>query len=347
MPGTTDAGAGTEQRPEVERRRAYTAQRWEALSLVASDKFVDGEAVTTRSCIYVTGSMARDEATEGSDLDLFVIDRLSKDSAPLSYVETSHLIAHLDDVRGDAKFRPFSRGGEFVRTHSLESLLELIGDPMDDAQNAFTARILLLINSRPLTNRTAYDEARKRILDSYWIPQSPKDDFRPIMLVNDIRRWWGVLCLNFERYNKQVVIDEYTAHSPVDRRIANLKLRFARLMAAYTPIIGLIHSSSPEGLVKREDCESVLDDTPIGRLKKIEIDESAGNDAQAAATELLNRYDRYLAFMNQSKDDLQRSVSKDATWHPEKVRAYEFHREFVRLYGLIGNGKALYEYSLV
>lgn len=338
---------GIAQRPEVERRRAYTAQRWEALSLVASDKFVDGEGVTERSCIYVTGSMARDEATEGSDLDLFVIDRLTKEMAPLSYVETSHLIAHLDDVRGDAKFRPFSRGGEFVRTHELESLLELIGDPLDDAQNAFTARILLLINSRPLTNLSAYQDARKRILDSYWIPQSPNDDFRPIMLVNDIRRWWGVLCLNFERYNPQVVVDAYTAHSPAERRISNLKLRFARVMAAYTPILGLIHSSDDHGFVTRAGSEAVLNDTPIGRLEKIESDQAASPEVRAVVTGVLDRYDRYLEFMNRSKEDLHRSVSKDSTWHPEKQKAYEFHHEFVSLYSMLGVGKALYEYSLV
>lgn len=338
---------GPVTRAEIVRRRAYTEQRWDALDLLASKAFGDLADVEGQSCIYVTGSMARDEATEGSDLDLFIIDQLSDEEKPLTLVQSAHLIAHLDEVRDDAGFRAFSRGGEFIKPHPLASLLELIGDPQDDAENAFTARILLLINSRALTNVQAYEEARKRILNSYWQPQHPTADFRPVMLVNDVRRWWSVLCLNFERYNKQTVVDEYTARSGVERRIANLKLRYARLLGAFTPLLGFIVASDQDGVLARKDAEAVLDATPIQRLEDLEGDESIPEPTRLLVSSVLDRYDTYLQLMREGKDELQRFVSDDRHWHPTKAAAYEFHEEFVRLYRAVGESKVLYDYSLI
>ena len=328
---------------EIARRREYTRQRWEALALLASEHF-DEVDLASRTCIYVTGSMARDEATEGSDLDLFVVDELRAEDRPLNYVETSQLVARLDNVRRDGQFRPFSRGGEFIRTLSMQDLVKLIGDPQDDALNLFTARMLLLINSRPLTNPDAYERAWKTVLDRYWAPQDPEADFRPVMLLNDIRRWWGVLCLNFERFNPFTVVDEYTARTSTERRVANLKLRFARVMAAYTPIVGLLDISRPDGLISRQECEDVLRRSPVRRLE--ELTGTAGNVSEAAAI-VLEAYDQYLAFMNKSKSDLFRAVRRDDSWASEKSKAYDFHEKFVSLYRAVGQDKTLFEYSIV
>ncbi len=328
---------------EIDRRREYTRQRWEALALLASSEF-DQLDLASRTCIYVTGSMAREEATEGSDLDLFVVDELTSKEERLNYVETSQLVARLDNVRRDGDFRPFSRGGEFIRTLSMQDLVRLIGDPQDDARNLFTARMLLLINSKPLTNEAAHRDAWEGVLNRYWAPQDPQADFRPVMLLNDIRRWWGVLCLNFERFNPFTVVDAYTAHAPAERRVANLKLRFARVMAAYTPVVGLLDISSPEGIVPRQGCEIVLRRSPVARLEHLTTTD--GRAAEAAAT-VLEAYDEYLTFMNKSKDDLFRLVSRDDVWKSEKAKAYSFHEKFVSLYQAVGHNKTLFEYSIV
>lgn len=335
------------RRVEIERRAQYTRQRWLALETLASTRFAPIAEISSRACIYVTGSMARGEAMEGSDLDLFVIDRLHPDSQELTLVENSHLVARLDQVRDDAGFRAFSRGGHFIQKHSFQSLVELIGDPNDDALNAFTARILLLLNSVPLLNPEAYQRARRQVLDSYWQAQAATNDFRPVMLINDIRRWWGVLCLNFERYNKPVVIDAYTAHSGSTRRLANLKLRYARLMAAYSPLLSLVAQSNPDGTLSRANVERLVTLTPIGRLEQIEDDVNQTSDARALASAVLDRYNAYLEVMNDSKENLLGTFSNDKNWHPIKANAYLFHDDIVKLFKAVGEGKVLYDYCII
>lgn len=334
-------------RDEIERRQVLTEALWEKAAFLASSHFEPIGTISSRACIYVTGSVARGEATEGSDLDLFVVDQLSDGDSSLDYVQTSHLVAKLDAVRQDAGFRSFSRGGQFIRTHSFKEIVELIGDPRDDAENAFTARILLLINSRPLVNESAYSEARRQILDKYWAPQQPNAPFRPIMLLNDLRRWWGVVCLNFERYNPVKVVDQYTAVAGYERRINNLKLRHARVLAAYSPILRLIQLSDSSGFVEREQAEAILGETPVARIQALEVDQALSGGVRSLATEVLDRYDTYLAFMDKGKGELERAVSVEAVWTPLKEEAYEFHRKFAELLRTLGQGKTLFDYTLV
>jgi len=45
---------------------------------------------------------------------------------------------------------PFSNDGEFLRILYLEDMLEQLGGREDDYLNYFTARMLLLLESKPL-----------------------------------------------------------------------------------------------------------------------------------------------------------------------------------------------------
>lgn len=186
--------------PEISRRFDYTTATFNNLRLLADLHWkdldlpaIDGGVadISDRACIYVTGSVARGEASEGSDLDLFIMDDIDEGVKRLGYVETAHLVSTLDKIRLDAGFRPFSGGGTWVSTHSLQQVLRETGSPVDDAKNTFTARILLLLNSKPILNDAAYERGRTAVLDRYWQSSDRSKSRFPIMLINDIRRWWG------------------------------------------------------------------------------------------------------------------------------------------------------------
>lgn len=338
---------------QINARAKWTQERLTYLDDLASNHFAALGELQDRACIYITGSMARGEAMQGSDLDLFVVDSLPKSADEksyvegLSYIETAHLLSTLDKVRQLGGFRPFSRGGEFLKTHSFAKFLTLLGDPQDDAENAFTARMLLLINSRPLLNPDKHSQMWDRVLDAYWAPMNPKADFRPIMLMNDIRRWWGVLCLNFERYFPQTPVDDYRAAAGAERRVANLKLRFARSMACYSTVLRLIHLSDPTGIVRRVDAERALKENPIDRVQAVEGDNALPRGAQQLATTVLHSYDTYLGVVAKPKEDLARFVSVDVNWRPVKQSAYEFHKSFSDLLRTVGAGKPLLDYALI
>ena len=338
---------------EIARRKRLTADRWQQLMLSSEgawsslDQF-DREGlpgIAQRACIYVTGSMARNEATIGSDLDLFVIDKLEDSHERLTYVETAHLVSALDRIRAASDFRRFSRGGEFIITQSLASVIEETGSPIDDAKNHFTARMLLLLNSAPLLNESAYDRARASVLDRYWQENATGEPFLPIMLINDIRRWWGVLGLNFERYNPKTLVQESGLFfaSP-EREHANLKLRYARLLACYSTVLALVAQSSEKGL-SRSDVDTILRLTPVDRMLFVrEHPKHAQHSGLIDA--LLSAYSDYLDFMSGDTSSLE-ALADRAVLASKKQSAYEFHDTFVDLFHKVGQAKTLYKYAIV
>jgi len=368
---------------EIARRKEFTSTSWKVLEMAANASWsqltnlYDVPDISSRACIYVTGSMARDEASEGSDLDLFVIDDLplpktnysqssldgtsepeqvgyeqplaeensNQSRGRLSYVESCRLIAALDNVRHTANFRPFSRGGEFIVPHSFQSLISEIGSPFDDASNTFTARLLLLLNSRVLLNQEAYEAAKREVFDSYWDRHDRDKPFFPIMLTNDIRRWWGVLGLNFERRNRRVSEEEF--RSAPERRLENFKLRYAKLLGVYSSLMGLVDSSGEQGVL-RGDAEDVLNATPVQRLMRVGERHAESNpQIWADIRSVLEEYDEYLRFVSQEKQKVLSELKSDETWKERKSRAYHFHKSFVKLFEMVGHGRTLYEYCVV
>ena len=337
---------------EVTRRRIYTEDCWVQLRLyrdVATRTLAD---ITERACVYVTGSLARDEAGKGSDIDLFIVDQITDSPrAKLTAVEYARLVSALDELRANARFRPFSRGGFFLKVHSFDAMVAKIGDPDDDAQNAFTARMLLLINSRSLINQAAYDDMRRRALDAYWLTAGPERtsividaaELRfPVMLINDLLRWWGVVALNFERTHR---FDFFQGRlKPMEqRRVANLKLRYARMLAVYSVLMAISARSTEDG-ISRHDTEAILDMTPLERLLDLG---SQRPDLARQIESLIHQYADYLAFMSGTEDALHAKVAEDDAWKPIKARAYTFHRDFSLLYYEIGKGKLIFDYCTI
>ena len=76
---------------------------------------------------------------------------------------------------------------------------EVLGSPEDDGLNAFTARMLLLLESRPVYNAERYRRILKAVIGFYYRDFSDHSEhFRPTFLINDILRFWRTLTLNYE-----------------------------------------------------------------------------------------------------------------------------------------------------
>jgi predicted nucleotidyltransferase len=344
--------------PELARRRKLTNDKWIALGVAAelvwpklqhADR--DTLHISDRACIYVTGSVARCEAASVSDLDLFIIDHLptSVDGVQihdaLNAIEKARLISALDELRISCNFRPFSRGGEFIRVHSFQQMLEEVGAPSDDFSNSFTARLLLLMNSRPLLNIEGYNLARNEVLTSYWDRANPEDHFLPIMLTNDIRRWWGVLCLNFEHLNRRLK-DQGYASTP-KRRLDNLKLRYSKLLGVYSTLLDLVDRSGADGL-NRADALDVFTSLPIDRIFNVSSRHAEDPNIPTLAHQVLESYDQYLAFVAKPEDELLTSLSDEESWAAQQNAAFQFHETFVQLFAATGRTSSpLYEYCIV
>lgn len=209
--------------------------------------------------IYVTGSYGRLEAHSRSDLDLFLV---SKGDSPVQ--RTSKILIDAELIRiSEAKgFPPFSNDAQYLEIHSLSEMLEKLGGPEDDSKNFFTARMLLLLESRSIFGDDNYRNIVERIIDAYFRDfHDHTGDFRALFLVNDILRFWKTLCLNYE--NKRNRLGDRAAKNK--HHLKNLKLKFSRLLICFSTIIPLFASrtNSPEEILRLTEL------APLERLRSV------------------------------------------------------------------------------
>src|SRR5208282_5352561 len=74
----------------------------------------------------------------------------------------------------------FSGDGEYLLHYSVAELIATLGTPEDDVTNTFTARLLLLLESRPLLEPTVYRDVIEPVVTAYWRDyQDHKNEFVP------------------------------------------------------------------------------------------------------------------------------------------------------------------------
>src|SRR5947209_3333139 len=105
-------------------RRARSSSRIEELSraLKTNPVFKAKDGLT----VYAVGSYGRGEASNRSDLDLFVMHD-DRRSPQLGQLERMKLFSHLVDVAQSMHFPPFSNDGEYLKVHSLSEMCRELG----------------------------------------------------------------------------------------------------------------------------------------------------------------------------------------------------------------------------
>lgn len=251
--------------------------------------------------VYATGSGGRGELSAHSDLDVFLLRR----GRPASTLDSVELQAAVVRALREAGFPPPSRDGEFLRMHTAERLVANIGKPEDDAENTFTARMLLLLESRALAGESAHAAAVSDVIAAYWrnADYHPRD-YLPIVLVNDIVRYWRILLLNYESKNTERLRELPQDRVKADLRLRSYKLRFSRCMTCYSFLLALLAASKRHGHVGAADVGELVRESPMERLSRI----SAGAVGDAEVAQLVDtlraRYVEFLERTAQSKDTL-------------------------------------------
>ena len=131
--------------------------------LKAAERRADG-----RACVYLTGSFARGEAGEHSDLDLFILGKGTRDERALRRLDEILIKAELIESARKHKVPDFSGDGEYLVHYTVDELLKTLGTQQDDASNTFTARLLLLLESKPLIGTDVYSDAITDTVAAYW-----------------------------------------------------------------------------------------------------------------------------------------------------------------------------------
>ncbi len=140
----------------------------------------------------MTGSLGREEAGKASDLDLFIVGASGGEAEICLKAELIRAVRKL-------QFPEFSGDGEYLQFHTIDELVGGLGTSTDDSQNTFTARLLLVLESRCLLGDEIYKKAIDSVLAKYWRDFADHaENFAPAFLANDILRLWRTLCVNYE-----------------------------------------------------------------------------------------------------------------------------------------------------
>ncbi|MCX4239313.1 nucleotidyltransferase domain-containing protein [Paraliomyxa miuraensis] len=320
-------------------RRAAAAERLAELGRRLEDaKRYAGD----KGCVYLTGSFARGEASPHSDLDLFIVgqtDGLGR--RLLSNLDEICLKAELIKACKQTKFPEFSGDGEWLEHYTVKNLVDALGRPEDDASNTFTARMLLLLESRPLIGDAIHGAALDEVIAKYWADYADHaDDFVPSFLANDILRMWRTFCINYEARTQRD-----PPQKKAKRKLKNYKLKHSRLLTCYSGLAYLLAVHRTRGTVAPSDVKAMACLTPTERLERLPVptDVEAGPHVEP----LIRQYERFLEQTNQPEADLIALFLDEGKSAALRADANEFGNSMFKLLTAIGDGSVLYRMLVV
>ena len=326
---------------QLELRRKTTRERLEALQgkLTAAAALAEGKA-----CVYVTGSFGRGEASPYSDLDLFIVGRTTGEGENarrvLGRLDEICIKADLIEATRSLGIKDFDGDGEYLDHYTVDALIKTLGHPEDDVSNTFTARMLMLLESKPLFGDDVYWEAVEKVLDSYWQDYADhKSDFVPAFLANDVLRMWRTFCVNYEAR---------TAREPeikkAKRKLKNYKLKHARLFTCYSALAYLLAVFGAKNTVAPTDARDMVKLDPITRLDALVRD--FGCD-ETKVEKLVNIYETFLTNTDAPEADLVAKFIEPAFGKRLFAEASEFGNAMWELLESVGKNSRLHRLMMV
>lgn len=283
-----------QQHQKIQHRRKQSEARLaKAREAFGKDKILSNNSTLS---VFAAGSLGRLDSGKKSDLDVFVTSNGEPRIGRLEEIEILSSILHINESLG---YEPPSNDGEFLKVfHVRENELN-VGSPADDTENWFTTRMLLLLESNFLSNRGAYENHKKTIIDFYFRDAADQQPFKPLFLLNDILRFWRTLCLNYEQART-------TPTRSWKKR--NFNLKYSRLLTIFGTVLPLI-------LMKEATAEKFTDLTnhsPMERLAKGLDCLVDAEDLKPRFREILDGYESFLSTKeSQNFDQLDSSEKKE------------------------------------
>ncbi len=303
-------------------RRAESNGRLASLKLTLE---AEESRCAGKACVYAAGSFARSEANKHSDLDLFIVGRgkgaasIAKSDRELGNIEEILLKAALIGTVRNCGIPEFSGDGQYLVHYTDRELVQTLGKPEDDATNTFTARLLLLLESRPLLGEDIYRAVIQAVLTAYYKDyEDHKASFTPVYLANDILRLWRTFCVNYEARTEKVPEEK-----KAKRKLKNYKLKHSRLPTCYSAILYLLATETLFGTVSLEAATQMVALTPTERLEWL-LCQPKFDHVSKDVESLISQYERFLITTDAEESELIEAFMAKSRAAELTTRAQEF-----------------------
>ncbi len=264
-------------------------------------------------CVYACGSLGRLEMSENSDLDLFFVSLHNCGEDPMCQnLNKYKFFSKLYDINCAMEFPEPSKCGEYWEFINKDDFLD-IGSRKEDFNNSFTARLLFLLESKPIYNEEAFDWLLKETVSKYFTDYADhRDEFYPLFLINDILRYWYTLTLNYE-YRRD---DADDVHKKNWKR---LKLKYARLLTCFSMIACLYRRN-----ITSEYVVECIKMTPLERLDKVA---SKNTELRGIVESIKKEYEWFLN-LRQTRDNGfdEKEKREEAFRHADKFHELVLHQ---------------------
>jgi hypothetical protein len=220
--------------------------------------------------IFGAGSYGRLEASEYSDLDVFFLT--SGDGKDHNEPRTNkfRMFGKVIEVADVMSFPKFSNDSEYLVILHTPQMLSHLGGRIDDHDNYFTARMLLLLESRCIYGDDAFRQIVRQIVNSYFkdFPDH-RQSFQPLFLMNDICRFLKTLLLNYENkrnYQRKPEAGAVDEGQKTRQKVKNFKLKYSRMTTCYASMAALGSYTAP---VTEDQVIAITELTPRERLRSV------------------------------------------------------------------------------
>lgn len=222
--------------------------RIDEMRQAASDRF----AGATDCLIGISGSFARREATQGSDVDLFF---LATGSEVSSVRDKQAVLREL--LKADFNMKLPAIGGVFHEPLPVDKIFEIGG--LNDDNATLTRRMLLLLEGEWVFGDAGFHSVRRRLLEQY-LHHRPGADKICMFLLNDVIRYWRTICIDLEHKVR---------HNNKARDIRLIKLRFSRMLLYASGVLAIGEGYDLSSDEKLEGLQTLLGEYPIDRIRSV------------------------------------------------------------------------------
>jgi hypothetical protein len=297
------------------------------------------QGVDSDDCsVVVSGSLARDEFTPGSDIDWTL---LIDGQADPDVIES---LPRIESAARGLSTKSVGREGTFGEMAFSHILVHRIGGE-DDTNRNTTQRILLLLESAAIGRPDAYERVVKNVLQRYI---SEDDGFRrgakfhvPRFLQNDFARYWRTMAVDFA-YKRRSRFGSGAVMRNFKLRMSRKLIYVSGLLACFSCELNLnerqMSSPCPAPLAPPECVlclRQFLKRTPLEVLATTLL---AFPHLDAAGRKAFDAYDQFLGILSDKErrghlEALEPEAAlQDATWGEARRISHDFNDALLEVF---------------